>query len=388
VSEQSFAAFCQERIFDPLGMTSSVINDSLVKLIPGRAGGYYQDEQMGWINLPLVDSVVGPTNVYSTVEDLAKWDENFYTGQVGGRAVVQRMHEPGSLNDGTELDYALGLEVGPPHQHRGWQLVEHGGQQGGHCAWMLRFPDLHLSVVVLFNHFLWGTRDYALTIADLFLEDKPGSALPPDQPAAHEEGAQAMPQAPPETPAPVELGAEQLEPMSGKYYSPERAAIREVALVEGRLQYLGLDLVPVSETRFFFEQEPHIFVEFILAEDGAVTGVRTITPSGEYGYDRVESVTLTVDDLSQYAGRYYSPELDITWRIGAGDDHLVGKRRKYVDSKLTPLFTDAFSDDWGFLMGYPTTYLVVFERDAHESITGLHVSGTRVRHLWFIRQNP
>ena len=41
VSGQSFATFCQERIFDPLGMTRSVINDSFWKIIPGRAQGYY-----------------------------------------------------------------------------------------------------------------------------------------------------------------------------------------------------------------------------------------------------------------------------------------------------------------------------------------------------------
>jgi hypothetical protein len=78
--------------------------------------------------------------------------------------------------------------------------------------------------------------------------------------------------------------------------------------------------------------------------------------------------------------------LGIHWTIEAGDNHLIGKRRKYVDSKLTPLFADAFSDDWGPLRGYPTTYLVVFERSEGEMITGLRVSGTRVRNLRFAWQ--
>ena len=93
----------------------------------------------------------------------------------------------------------------------------------------------------------------------------------------------------------------------------------------------------------------------------------------------------TPERLAQYAGRYYSPELDIYWTIEAGDEHLVAKRRKYVDSQLTPVFTDAFSDDWTPLMGYPTTYLIVFERDSQGKITGLRVSGTRVRNLQFIQ---
>ena len=375
VSEQSFATFCQERIFDPLGMSRSVINDSIVKLIPGRALGYYDDEQGSWLNAPLTDSVVGPTNVYSTVEDLARWDVNLVTGEVGGQAVVERMHRPGRLNDGTETDYAYGLMVGPAHQHRGWQVVEHGGGQGGYGAWLVRFPERHLSVIVLFNHFLWDMTEYALKVADLFLEDR--SPAPEEPSEAAEEPAAA-----------VELSAEQLAKKAGTYFSAERAAIREIACTEGKLQFQGLDLVPLSEDTFAFEVEPETQVAFIPAADGTVTAMKTITSSGEYGYDRVETVSTTADELAQYAGRYHSPELDIYWTIVTGEDHLVAKRRKYVDSVLTPLFADAFSDDWLPLMDYPTTYLVVFERDEQGAIAGLRVSGTRVRNLWFARQRP
>jgi hypothetical protein len=114
--------------------------------------------------------------------------------------------------------------------------------------------------------------------------------------------------------------------------------------------------------------------------------MRTLTSSGQYGYDRVEAVSATADVLAQYAGRYYSPELEIYWTLVAGDEHLVAQRRKYVDSKLTPLFRDACHEDWEPLMGYPATYLVVFERDERDTITGLRVSGTSVRHLGFVKQ--
>jgi len=375
VSGQSFAAFCQERIFDPLGMTRSYVNDSLVKIISGRALGYYDDGQGNWLFAPLTDSVVGPTNVYTTVEDLARWDENFYTGRVGGQAVIERLHQPGRLNDGTELDYAFGLTVGPTHQHRGWQVVEHGGGQGGYGSWMMRFPELHLSVVVLFNRFLWDMQDYALKVADLFLEER----------AAPEKagGEQVVT---PGSAAPVELSAEQLEQKTGVYFSARRAAVREIRCAGGRLQFQGYDLVPLSANLFFFEVEPQTRVEFIHTIDGAVAGMKTTSGSAEYAYDRVEPSSPTLDVLAQYAGRYYSPELDIYWMIEAGDDHLIGKRRKYIDSKLTPLFADAFSDDWAPLMGYPTTYFVVFERDERGMITGLRVSGSRVRNLRFARQ--
>ena len=368
INDQSLAAFSREHIFEPLGMSSTMIYDSVFNIVPHRAGRYYADGQGGWVNAVLSDSVIGPTNVHTTVQDLAKWDENFYTGKVGGPAVLQRMVQPGRLNDGSLLDYAFGLEVGPAHQHQGWQMVEHGGEHGGHCSWMMRFPELHMSVVVLFNHFMWEMRDYALKVADLFLEDK-GSVV---------QETEAIP----DQASPIVLSADQLQRYVGKYFNSERAALREVTYSGDRLQYQGLDLLPLSDTLFFFEVEPQTHVAFI-TQHGTVASMKTITSSGEYGYDRVETYAPTPDELAQYAGCYYSPELDITWTLIIENDHLVAQRRKYVDSKLSPLFRDAFSDDWGPLMGYPTAYLVVFERDAHDAITALRVSGACVRNLEF-----
>jgi CubicO group peptidase (beta-lactamase class C family) len=381
VSGQAVAEFSKERIFDPLGMTRTVVNDSVVKIIPGRALGYWDNAGEGWLCAPLTDAVVGPTNVYSTVEDLARWDENFYTGEVGGQAVTQRMHQPGRLNDGTELDYAFGLMVGPAHQHRGWAAVEHGGGQGGYGSWIVRFPELHMSVVVLFNHFLWEMRDYAFKVADLFLEDKTSAGTPvAEQPDA--EVSKASGRAVPS----IELDSEQLAARAGIYFNPARATVREVTFADGRLKWQGLDLVPADENDFTFEILPDSHVVFTLGPEGRPVGLKLVSPPDEYAYDRVERLSPGAAELAAYTGRYYSSELDLYWTIEAGDDHLVAKRRKYVDSKLMPLFTDAFSDDWEPIMGYPTTYLVVFQRGASGAVTGLRVSGTRVRNLRFDRQ--
>lgn len=374
VSGQSFAGFCQERIFDPLGMTHSFINDSIVKMIPGRALGYYEGEDGNWNNAPLTDSVIGPTNVYTTVEDLAKWDENFYTGEIGGRVIIERMEKPGILNDGMEIDYAFGLMVGPAHRHRDWQMIEHGGGQGGYGSWMVRFPELHLSVVVLFNHFLFNMRAYALEVADLFLEDNQTPETRADEGAA-----------PHKADASIKLSPEQLEKWAGTYFNSLRAALRELTIHEGQLQYQGLKLVPLSEKLFYFEEDPETRVEFFPVDDNAVVKMKTMALSGEHGYDRVEISAPTADELTEYSGRYYSPELDIYWRIEVMDGQLTCKRRKYVDSILSPVFTDVFHDDWTPLMDYPASYLIVFERDQQDTISGLRVSGNRVRNLIFIK---
>ena len=352
-----------------------MVNDSFFKIIPGRALGYYDDGPGNWFSAPLTDSVIGSTNIYTTVQDLAKWDENFYTGKVGGPAVIKQMVQPGRLNDGTELDYAFGLMVGPAHQYRGWQMIEHGGGQGGYGSWMIRFPELHLSVAVLFNHFLWDMQDYAFKVADLFLEERSTPEMQVETSGSKQEASPA-----------IELSAAQLENEAGTYFNAQRAASRQVIYTEGRLQFQGYALVPIGEHLFFFEVEPQTKVEFVPAADGTVMAVKTITSSGEYSYERVETTPPDPKELPQYAGCYYCPELDIYWTLVAAEDHLVAKRHKYVDSLLTPLFRDTFSDNWEPLMGYPTTYLVSFERDEQGKVTGLRVSGSRVRHLRFVRR--
>jgi hypothetical protein len=113
--------------------------------------------------------------------------------------------------------------------------------------------------------------------------------------------------------------------------------------------------------------------------------MQVVTTSGVYGYDRVEPFVPQPGELDVYAGRYTSPELDVTWTLTVEGDYLVAHRRKYVDSVLTPLFRDTFSDDWTPLMGFPFGYGIAFERDAAGAVTGLRVSGTGVRHLHFVR---
>jgi len=371
VSGQSFQAFCQERIFTPLDMQDTCVNASYFQLIPRRAPGYYEDGQGGWINAPLTDSVVGPTNIYTSVLDLAKWDQNFYTGTVGGEAIINQIQQPGQLNDGGILDYAFGVEVGPAHHHRGWHKVEHGGSQGGYSSWMVRFPDLHLSVMLLCNHFSWSTRDSVLKVADIFVCDHPTQKPEPETTVT--------------THDPVELRSSQLEPKSGIYFDAEHVTLRNITLSENRLQFEELDLIPLNKTTFYFEVEPQTQVVFMPTSDGGVANMKTITSSGEYRYERVEPVAPTHDDLLAYAGRYYSSELDVYWTFSPGDGNLIAHRRKYVDSQLKPLFKDTFRDDWSPLMGYPTTYIVRFTRNDLGAIVGLRVSGNGVRNIQFDR---
>jgi CubicO group peptidase (beta-lactamase class C family) len=156
-SGQSLRDFAAERIFKPLGMTHTEFRDDHTALIPQRALGYQPVGTTYRISQPELD-VVGDGGVYSTVEDLAKWDANFTSGKVGGKAGIALMEAPGKLNDGQVVPYVLGLTIGDFH---GTPTYSHAGAYGGYRATLMSFPERATSVITLCN-----TAGASSTLAD------------------------------------------------------------------------------------------------------------------------------------------------------------------------------------------------------------------------------
>jgi len=146
-SGQSLRDFAAEHIFKPLGMVHTEFRDDHTSLIPQRALGYEPSGSTYRISQPETD-VVGDGGVYSTVEDLAKWDANFRTGRVGGKRAIAMLQEPGKLNDGQIIPYSLAMAIGDFH---GLKTYSHSGAYGGYRSTLLRFPERNLSVITLCN---------------------------------------------------------------------------------------------------------------------------------------------------------------------------------------------------------------------------------------------
>ena len=148
VSGKEYGAFLNERIFQPLGMASTRLND-LREVINLRATGYV------WEGGKLRHGeYVSPTQPFSagalisTVTDLAKWDAALYTEKLLKRASLEQMWTPEKLNDGKPLTYGYGWNV---EVYRTRKRVSHGGGIYGFSAFISRFVDDKLTVIVLSN---------------------------------------------------------------------------------------------------------------------------------------------------------------------------------------------------------------------------------------------
>jgi CubicO group peptidase (beta-lactamase class C family) len=202
--------FAAEQIFGPLGMTVSHFHDDHNEPVKGRAFAYspVASTAGAWTINVWNNDIVGQGGLMTTVEELQKWDENFYTGKVGGKAFLARQLQQGKLNDGKVLSYAFGLQVGT---YRGLQMVEHSGSTGGYRTDIARFPSQHTSVVTMCNVSTADAGGMALRVADAVL----GSTFTQPVPPAPTRSATAQQQ------ASITLTDAQSSALAGRFYAEE-----------------------------------------------------------------------------------------------------------------------------------------------------------------------
>jgi CubicO group peptidase (beta-lactamase class C family) len=229
VSGKTLREFAAENIFGPLRMTHTQYRDDHTALIANRALAYEPKEKKDGYTLDVsYFEQTGDGAVHTSVEDLLKWDENFYSGQVGGKEFLAEIQEQGKLNGGKVLDYAKGLVI---TNYRGLHRVSHGGSWGGYRAQLMRFPEQHFSVACLCNVGNADPSKRAVEVADIYLSSvmKAKGAKKDDEEAEEKE--------PKEQPG-VALTAEQLQVYAGDYRSDELGVAYRLGIKNGNLRLL------------------------------------------------------------------------------------------------------------------------------------------------------
>lgn len=362
VSGQSLDAFAQQRIFKPLGMTSSHFHDSYGALVKGRAYSYARTPE-GWRYVALSYSNVGATSLMTTVEDLARWNANFDDPRVGGTPLLAAMLQVGRLNNGRETTYASGLVV---RRYRGLLSVEHGGSDAGYRTHMLRFPQQRLAVLLLGNAADLNVGDLAHRIADLYLDAMDGNRdLDAERPAAAE----------------VELSARTLAPYLGDFEMRPGFVLSFTA--EGNrlmVQATGQRRLPMfasAEDRFFAKAVPAA-VHFDAPAGDGMSSTATWQQGGrEQPLRRIVREIPTAAALQMCEGEYYSEELRTLYRLTLRGDKLM-LRYPRGELELRPVSGDDFSAN--FPIG-----TVSLRRGATKACEGLAVTTGRVRNLEFRR---
>ncbi|MGI8835255.1 MAG: serine hydrolase domain-containing protein [Pyrinomonadaceae bacterium] len=382
VSGKSLREFAEENIFKPLGMNHTHFHDDRTFIVKNRAIGYFTRSNGGFsVAITTVFSAamnnvirVGHSGLWTSVEDLFLWDQNFYNNKLGGGSdLISEALSTGRLNNGEKLDYAFGLRVG---EYKGLKTIRHGGQAGGFQSEIIRFPEQNFSVIDLCNAG-YGTPSFAEQIADIFLADQ----FKKDTVDVYKTVAAAPPI--------ISIPEKELASLTGLYFDPiTEITIRRFYMKDGKLMVdpnfnkgPSYVLSPLGQNRFKVAGSRSgreiVFVRPIaggpmqMKETGSVVAGAGKTRA----YDAVQSVTLTSAQLADFTGKYISDELGgATYTLSIKDGKLILQARNQKDVLLTPAFADAFVGDLG---------IVRFTRNQQNAVSGFTLSTGTVRRLRF-----
>ena len=174
LSGKTYGEFLYDRIFAPLGMNQTIAYEKGKNEVRNRAYGYSK-ENSAWkqTDQSPTSAVLGDGGIYSSLEDLAKWDHALEHHRLLSAAEMQPALTPVQVPDRS----VVGPDNKPAEYGFGWFLdsykshkrMWHYGETVGFRTAIERFPEERLTVVVLCNRSDIAAQDVALEVADLFL---------------------------------------------------------------------------------------------------------------------------------------------------------------------------------------------------------------------------
>jgi CubicO group peptidase (beta-lactamase class C family) len=378
VTGMSVGAYAEKHIFGPLGMTHTSYHRDPERIGKNLTVGHVSDGAGKYRRTYLAPDTrdFGHDGIYTTVEDLYLWDQNFFRNKIGGASFNTLLLTRGTLNNGDTLTYAFGLEIG---EHGGWRTVSHQGGSLGYNAFIVRFPERKFSVICLANYPLHTTK-LSYEIADLYL------------------GIQKEKPAPAPVPAPATDTVADVDPavyvgFAGKY-GVDDGTILTVSTQDNRLyvQPPGaplLELHPKSATEYFIKGAD-VQVSFPPEENGKTAKLVWHQNGHHIPAERLAGPPLSPAQLGEYEGEYYSEELQATYGVSVQQDRLCLKAPRVPD-----LFQRNFRDPPGenvlkhmagdrFIRSYGT---MEFCRDGSGKIAGFAIhADDNLKNLKFRKQ--
>lgn len=349
-TKKTLAQFAEENIFRPLGMTHTRFYDDASVVVPGRVPAYYPgrdgDFLVGWST---TYSIVGGGGLMTTVDDLLKWDDNFYSNRLGKGSLLRELQKPGVLNGGKHTMYGMGLML---ETYRGLPVVEHDGSLFGYRAEILRFPTQKFSVICLCNISNGDPDLRSRQVADLYLKE----VLQPNATAASLTTKNL--------PDPTRF--------AGQYFDPHAFAIFAFTAADGNLQW-GQAMQRKSTNQFY-----NLMGDLITFQAQGYSMKATWERNGQLLYtgERLGEFHLSDSELKELVGDYRSGEVDGDFQIALEQGQLVLKNGNNPPVKLTSIAKNEFNAEGSLI--------IVFHKEA-EKVSSLIASSPEARGIEFKR---
>jgi CubicO group peptidase (beta-lactamase class C family) len=162
-SGRRFSAFLHERIFKPLGMNHTVAFENGISTVSSRAFGHSMQDST-WVrrDQSSTSAVLGDGGIYSSIDDLAKWDAALYDSRLLSDESRRMAFSPQTPTDDADIQYGFGWRITG-------ETLWHSGETSGFRNVIVRYPARRLTVIILTNRNTPPPYETALAIAKRFL---------------------------------------------------------------------------------------------------------------------------------------------------------------------------------------------------------------------------
>ena len=355
VTGQSFRAWTDAHLFKPLGMIHTHFHDDHEEVVKNRAYAYSPSGD-GFRRVGNGLMALGSSSLFTSVDDLVKWVQNFRNKRVGGEAVATQVHQQGVLNDGETISYAFGQNI---RTYRGLKIVTHSGSWAGFRTVLTRFPEQDFALIILSNVGNFNPSAKARQVAEVYL----GDLMDAEETAA-----------PP--PEPVAIGPAVLDDYLGLYRLGPGWLVTITrnadTLMTQATREPNFPMTPTSESEFYVEAYG-ASIAFKRDDQGRVTHFEY---RGIHA-PRVEPFRPSQDELASFQGEFHSDELETTYTLAFQDGALKALHPRLDDAALLPTIADTFTTTHWFMQS------IHFTRDRNGRITGFEASNGRSRNVRF-----
>jgi len=364
ISGQTFTEFMNNNVFGPIGMQDSLVRSSPEHIVKNNSAGYIPNPDGGYLEARDLGGAVGAGSIYTTVEDLQRWVENFRETRLGNSAIFEEMMTSYVLTDGEPTDYGYGLTI---DEQGGLKRVHHGGADVAHRSMLAYFPEINAGITTQSNNAGFD-GSIAFQLAEAFF----GDAMVTELDEINEAGGPEFDRENYDPESFDELvGRYELDDVPDFIISFSRDGDTLYAEAAGQSQ---LEIVPTSELSFDLTSVD-ASLEFHRNEEGTVDSL-TLNQGGEQHATRLNTELWepTNGELSVFTGRYYSDEIETFYVMEMGEEQLTLSQRRLDDVELSPTEKDKFSGGQLSLS---------FERDRNDQVIGFYLSNGRTRGVRF-----
>lgn len=358
ITKQDFKTWMKEKIFQPLKMNSTFIEEDYSKLNTKTASSYTQTGPSVFQSAENTDLSYGASNVYSTASDVLNWSKNFSQAPCEWQKAFTLLKTIDTIANGKKNNYAFGILL---DDFYGNERIQHSGAVAGFRAMMYVYPAENLEIVILSNSTSNQLLNEADQISQLFLENNSIS---------NKNNISINP---------IKLKSEDFKKYEGMYWNDIDNYSRKIYFEHDTLWYLRTNnnkkspLIPVAENEF---QMGGINEKLIIAFDikkfkmNLISADSTITT-----FEKYDDKAQTIADLQDYTGTFYSPELETYYVISLKGDKLYCYHNRFGEFEAQILKKDVLS--WSGMA------ISKYKRDENGEVTGLKITMSRIRNLWF-----